>query len=443
LRQFTRILLCLARQALRRSGHQKKIEDHHMPLSPARNNCPRFLRHIFLYLLVVGLALCLAACAGNFERAEEIGREMVRGAAERAESQVMEALAESPVETAPVEPVADPATDAMTLSQAAVALDEPVEPAEVAPRIISLQGDLMNRGAEVSGMAWWGDRLVIMPQYTNFADSTAHVWYTLPKGEILAWVRGEIDQALTPAPLPVVTNNVPEQIPGYEGFESIKFDEAGGVYLTAEATANWVTAAWLVRGLVPDDGGSVALQTDPITWIEPQSLTLNHSDESLVLTPDNGLFTLYEVNGAAVNTSNVPLAHTFGRDLSARGAIPFPTVEYRVTDATALDADNRFWAINYFFPNDDALAVDADPIAEEYGEGATHAASPQVERLLEFQWLGDRIERTATPPIQLQLSLLSRNWEGIVRLDDGGEHLGFLIVTDQFPDTILAFVEMP
>ena len=34
---------------------------------------------------------------------------------------------------------------------------------------------------------------------------------------------------------------------------------------------------------------------------------------------------------------------------------------------------------------------------------------------------------------------VARNWEGIARL----EGRGFLLVTDQFPDTILAFVPYP
>lgn len=47
---------------------------------------------------------------------------------------------------------------------------------------------------------------------------------------------------------------------------------------------------------------------------------------------------------------------------------------------------------------------------------------------------------TNTPPIQLQLiDGVSRNWEGLVRLDERG----FLLITDEFPETILAFVAKP
>lgn len=387
--------------------------------------------------LLLAPVMLLAACAGRVARVEEIASDAAHSLAESAsiDAHVPAALAASaPLTTTPAP------TQSVVYVTPVIDADYP---SESAPRIIPLAAPLNQRGAEVSGMAWLGDTLVIMPQYTNFADAGVHQWYTLPGEEIVAWIRGEIDGPLTPDALPVITNGVPFSIAGYEGFESLAFDQAGKVFLTSEATASWVTAAWLLGGTVADDPSSVTLDPSTMTWIEPQSLTLNHSDEALVLTPDDGLFTLYEVNGAEVNTEPTPLAHTFGRDLAARGAIPFPTIEYRITDATPLDADNRFWAINYFFPNDDALATDHDPIAEEYGEGKTHAQRPQVERLLEFEWRENEIVRTDTPPIQLELSLISRNWEGIVRLDDGDTHLGFLLITDQFPDTILAFVPFP
>jgi len=51
------------------------------------------------------------------------------------------------------------------------------------------------------------------------------------------------------------------------------------------------------------------------------------------------------------------------------------------------------------------------------------------------------ISLTDTAPLQLALESdgESRNWEGIVRLDD----LGFIIISDKFPKTILAFVQYP
>jgi hypothetical protein len=122
------------------------------------------------------------------------------------------------------------------------------------------------------------------------------------------------------------------------------------------------------------------------------------------------------------------------------GTLPFPTVEYRVTDATELDDDGRFWVINYFFPGELALRPSEDPIAAAYGEGPTHAARSGVARLLEMQVTAQGVTLVDRPPVQLELGPLSlHNWEGIVRLEDRG----FLLVTDKFPETILGFVPYP
>ncbi len=60
---------------------------------------------------------------------------------------------------------------------------------------------------------------------------------------------------------------------------------------------------------------------------------------------------------------------------------------------------------------------------------------------MEFYFSIDGITVSDQPPIQLVLrgDGQSRNWEGIVRLDDRG----FIIATDTYPETILAFVSFP
>jgi len=144
--------------------------------------------------------------------------------------------------------------------------------------------------------------------------------------------------------------------------------------------------------------------------------------------------TFYESNGQEVNNS--PVVHLFDTNLLGVGTVPFPYIPYRITDVTELDENGRFWAINYNFPGDRAIQEE-DSLIAQYEEGPTHLTSDGVERLVEFQYSSDGITRIEQPPIQLQLLDEDlRNWEGIVRLDD----LGFLLVTDKFPETILAFV---
>jgi hypothetical protein len=225
-------------------------------------------------------------------------------------------------------------------------------------------------------------------------------------------------------------------IDGFEGFESIAFD-GDTAYLTIEVSGADGMYANLIAGTMAPDMSGLTLDTATMTKIETQSGVDNMSDETMLLV-DGKIVTIHEANGVAVNAE--PVAHVFNADLSEAGTIPLDNVEYRLTDATALDENNRFWAINYFYPGEEVLLPEVDPVAEMYGEGPTHAASAGVERLLEFSYSAEGISMTDTAPIMLQLMADGnlRNWEGLVRYENG-----FLLATDKYPYTILGFVPLP
>ena len=72
-------------------------------------------------------------------------------------------------------------------------------------------------------------------------------------------------------------------------------------------------------------------------------------------------------------------------------------------------------------------------------KGETHEKFDHVERLVEFKIDGNKIYKTDTLPIQLVLDKNSRNWEGLVRMDKKG----FLMIVDEHPRTMLAFIKRP
>ncbi len=149
--------------------------------------------------------------------------------------------------------------------------------------------------------------------------------------------------------------------------------------------------------------------------------------------------TIYEVNGMSINAD--PIAHRFDPLTRSLVAIPFPNLEYRITDATDLDSFGRFWVINTFTSKDSWLATDSDPITDRFGTGGTHSRFETVERLIELQYTPAGITLTNTPPIQIKLDEgeILRNWEALARLDQRG----FLIMTDKHPKSIFAFVPIP
>jgi hypothetical protein len=315
--------------------------------------------------------------------------------------------------------------------------EQPATPVEVAVTAIPLAGPVADANAEVSGMAWYGEFLVLLPQYPGrFQGGEDGALFALPEAEILAFLDGERQAPLEPRVIPFSAPGLAEGIPDFEGYEAIVFwDDC--VYLTIEASAGTGMQGYLVSGRMSPDLSSLSVDSSRRTEIPLQGGVANQSDEALLVAGES-LLTFYEANGQAINAK--PVAHRFDADLAPAGTLPFVQVEYRVTDVTTLDAQDRFWAINYFFPGDTDLRPEADPLAGRYGQGPTHARYEQVERLLEFQYEPSGILLVERPPLQLELpSDEARNWEGIARLDGRG----FLLVTDKFPETILGFVPGP
>ncbi|MBP6806289.1 MAG: hypothetical protein KA362_19410 [Chloroflexi bacterium] len=305
-------------------------------------------------------------------------------------------------------------------------------PAEYPVTTIPLVGPLANADAEISGLAWYGDTLILLPQYPTFAGKGSFL-YALPKSALLDYLDGRSPEPLTPQAIPFTAVGLATKIPGFQGYEAIAFagDE---VYLTVEADGRSGPMGYLVHGTIASDLSQITIDAATLVEISPQTARGNTSDETLLVNDDT-VATLYEVNGAALNEN--PVAHLFTLDGVMTGAVPMAALEYRVTDATEVDGNGRFWVINYFYPGDTDLRPQTDPLGEQFGLGATHQQHEQVERLVELQLGAEAITLTGAPPIQLQLpDDEARNWEGLVRLDDRG----FLLATDKFPTTILGFV---
>jgi hypothetical protein len=302
---------------------------------------------------------------------------------------------------------------------------------------IPLTGPLADRNAEVSGLAWYGDYLVIMPQYPNFSSDYQGdgFLYALPKADIIAYLGGKNSAALEPIAIPLNDAILGERIEDYQGFEAIAFS-GERVFLTIEAGVGADMRGYLISGTINSDLSAVTLDVEHIVENPLQDQQDNKSDEAILVVRDR-LLTFYEVNGAGVNSQ--PVAHVFDFDLNSLGTISFPNIEYRVTDAASA-AGTDFWVINYFFPGDTDLKPASDPLAEKFGLGPTHGQNETVERLVEMRYDASGITLTDTTPILLTLIPdNSRNWEGLVLLDDRG----FLLMTDKFPETILGFVAMP
>jgi hypothetical protein len=302
---------------------------------------------------------------------------------------------------------------------------------------IALTGPLADASAEVSGMAWYGDYLIILPQYPNrMSEAGNGVIYALRKADILTYLDSKSTVPLEPIAINLVAPGLWDKIDGYEGFESIGFS-GNRAFLTIESRDDHHMLGYLVSGQMNADMSKLVLDTSNLAPIEPQSDLSNKADEALIVLNDR-IVTFYEVNGFEFNSN--PIAHVFNFDLQPQNEITFPSLEYRLTDA-ALEPDGKhFWVINSLFLGDFDLRTKSDPLVEAFGEGQTHTQNVVVERLVEMKYDSSGVTLTDTAPIQLELNFFAgNNWEGLVLLDERG----FLLMTDKFPGTILGFVPMP
>ncbi len=334
-----------------------------------------------------------------------------------------------PVALAPAAPAATPSPTAAST------------PAEVPVTLLPLDGPAAARQAEFSGLAWYGDWLILLPQYPQRFAAQAQgadgALFALAKADLLAALDSDAAAPLTPRPIPILWGGLPRQVRGFEGFEALAF-RGETVYLSIEASPGGRMKGYLVRGEIAPDLSALRVDAATLTEVPLPADVPNKSIEALLNVPQ-GVAAFYEVNGAAVNPA--PAAWIFSPRMRLEAEPPFPALEYRLTDASALDAQGVFWGMNYFYPGDAELRTDADPLAARYGLGESHTPDGPVERLVALRWSGEAVTLLDEAPLYLRLRPdgEARNWEGLVRLDGRG----FLLVTDKYPETLLGFAPAP
>lgn len=292
----------------------------------------------------------------------------------------------------------------------------PLEPADAFDR------------AEFSSLCWWEDDLLLLPQ---FAGSAGQGIYVRSRDSIARAIRqvraGQKPAALRPRVLEVESSGIPESIEGYDGLEAVVI-RGEKCFLIAEYGSD-STAIWgsrLLIGKVQRAASRVSFEALGSTRLEGEQVRQNYTHESLVLADDE-LWVLPELHGTRISAA--PQLARYALDLTPLGSMALPHLEYRISDATALDDEGRFWVLNLLWPPDaTALGAPAD--------------SRSVERLVPLRHVGGRIERDLRQPV-LDLRddkhRVMRNWEGVARWDARS----FLLVTDTYPGNILAFADRP
>ena len=302
---------------------------------------------------------------------------------------------------------------------------------ERTPTLLKIGGPMKNSDEEISGMDWYNDNLILLPENLN-----GYV-FAINKSELDSRINGNDTTTIFPKQIKFNTPNYKELVPGFDSFEAIAF-RGFEVYLTIEIKFADSMSCLLARGHIDEKTLEITVPEQNLTVIDVPTYVDNMSYESLVIDKDR-VIALFEANGDSLIKSPYALSiNSSGNDVIK---YPLSSINYRIADATRVDKNNRFWVINYFFPGDrKVLKPSNDILASKYGNGPSHSRSKRVERLIEYEIKNGKISLTKSAPIEIELEgeKTSRKWEALARY--GNE--GFLIATDKYPKphTLLAFL---
>jgi len=202
--------------------------------------------------------------------------------------------------------------------QKTTAIPESVEGVREASQFeIDLEGPIASAQAEVSGMAWCGDQLILLPQYpAMYGEDGTGSFFSISKAQLEAYLTSEDPDPIEPALVSFDDADFSEQISGFEGFEAIAFN-GSEFYVTSEMRAGDGMLGYLVIGSVEGECNSLRLDPKTRTAIQPQADLSNMSDETIIIYQYQ-VHTIYEANGVYVNPD--PVAHVFDLSLDLLGS---------------------------------------------------------------------------------------------------------------------------
>lgn len=288
------------------------------------------------------------------------------------------------------------------------------------PKLMLIDGAAGKREAELSGLAWYGQELILLPQYLA-SDSEA-------SGHLFAISEAQLDKALSmDRPGRIAPRRIEIEITwtmsvdGFEGFEAIAFF-GNRVYLLAEADKNNQAFSYLFVGDVIGAMEKIVVDTSNAILLEPPKQHENLAFEALVVTGD-GVLALPEVHGEVKDVFAWQLDH----ELQNAKKIPLQALDFRLTDVTAADSQRGFWGVNVHWPGGKRM-----PSGKRQPRFA-------VERIIRFAWNENGIEQKPERTVPIRIRKRDKkstiNWEGIANFRGG-----FLLVSDEHPQTLLAWV---
>ena len=182
--------------------------------------------------------------------------------------------------------------------------------------------------------------------------------FAIKKSDLDLRINSSDTSAIKPKKINFNTPNYKKLIPGFDSFEAIAF-RGYEVYLTIEIKFPDSMSCLIARGHIDDQTLDITIPEQNLTEINVPAYVDNMSYESLIVDK-NRIIALFEANGDSLIKNPYAISiNSSGNDIFKYQT---SSVNYRIADATRVDRNNRFWAINYFFPRDRGVLKPGDDI---------------------------------------------------------------------------------
>lgn len=298
---------------------------------------------------------------------------------------------------------------------------------------LPLPENIAEKDSELSGLTWYHDELILLVQYPDrFKEAGISAVFSISKPDILNAINDKHPDILSVRRINLYDQEVVDNVPGFQGYEGVIIEE-NRVVLLIESNMKGQMGAYLVEGLISEKPDNIHLDVTSLKEIPLPAQIKNISYETLIGVDDK-IVVVFEANGRNVNDN--PFAVVYDPSTGVLNQMGFPVIEYRITDATEPDEKDVFWVINYYWPGEYKKLNPAS--YDNISSKLKFDPEIGIERLIQLKYSESGITLSGKLPIELKVGTgeESFNWEGIARLDD----IGFLVVTDTYPETILAFI---
>ena len=131
-------------------------------------------------------------------------------------------------------------------------------------REIYLEGPANQRSLEMSGLTWYKDELILMPQYIDHDDPA---FYAISKAKINRWLSQKSPSPIMPDKIRLDAPDFRNTIKGYQGFEAICFD-GNTIYLIIESKHENLMKSFIVKGRIKRKKGIIIIDEDSLSEIK-------------------------------------------------------------------------------------------------------------------------------------------------------------------------------